>query len=436
MTTQTNTDAFLVFVPNTYRSYGYEIVNVLALPNNFKFRFRFKKDAVHSNITQNVQLNGENCYDHKEGYILLRDHSTGKLYPIRRFVLLELQPLGPIYYFTVELKNLVFMPPEEHSRRSHLAEIRKNVAKDHIKFRGSTNNNKNVTPLVFLSKMRPDADNLTEQSSSQVWDADLWMTIVSTIGKEIDYYKNIQFFAISAIALYNDFSRSRKKIKPGVKNHSWQLKGGRTYEMDVVQFVPRNTVDDPASTTGQSGDTRCQSPQTTRDIGASRDVCIRADDSVVEVVRGVQRPLGKYDVMTFIYRVKSLPYRTDCILDIEYHPLVSQAPGWDLQPRIPFDIKVLPSRHKAVLGTLALPLSISLYSLLSLLEIAGPVLETILQYFSIVVGTVSLFYLSSRWGSGVPSLFYLYSWWTSGVNFIQSLTNNTPDAPNDDGRKP
>ena len=72
------TDKYIVFIANAIEPYGYEIVNVLAYPPGFKYRFRFDEEWVQDEIKSQIA-----DLTDREAYIVLRDFDKAKLFPIR-----------------------------------------------------------------------------------------------------------------------------------------------------------------------------------------------------------------------------------------------------------------------------------------------------------------------------------------------------------------
>ena len=157
------------------------------------------------------------------------------------------------------------------------------------------------------------------------------MNIVSSI-RDVGYFENVEFLRILSI-----FEHPKDAKRPEVEQGAWNLLEGATYTLRVVQFIPNG--------------------KKTRD--APNDISINADEAVIKVVRGRQRAVGKYDVLTFVIRVGAFVRSTYSLIDVEYtpFPLLQQR----IEPRISMPIQIVRSPRGIVRRILLTTLFVGLY---------------------------------------------------------------------------
>ena len=296
---------FLVFVPNTYGPYGYEMVSILAYPKGFNFRFRFDEKWVDEKVKNRLKdAIGSN------GYILLRDFETSNLYPIRYLTLRSARKVGPIYYFECELNDMMDIGAD-NVRPAQFEMFRRRFDEFHPDIAKANTAHAHLTPLVFLTNFFPDLRNEAYvEVETEDPDSARWMNIVAST-MSMEHFDKVQFLRILTLS-----EHSKRSGQPPIRDGAWSLEEGATYTMHVVQFTPKGN-----------------SP---RDV--ANDIVIKADEVVIKVVRGVQRAVGKYDILRFVIRVKTPARSTFSFIDIEF----SQCPDLQgkIEPRISIPIQI------------------------------------------------------------------------------------------------
>ena len=303
--TRVGIEKYIVFVPNTFGPYGYEMVQILAYPNGFRFRFRFEQEWVHEKVKNRLEdLEG------LEGYILLRDFASAELYPVRFVALKSARKVGPIYFFEYELGEIMDVGSEE-VRDEQYMDFRRRFDEFHPDIAQANRPNNHLSPLVFLSNFSPDLRN--EKYVKQV-DEDpestRWINIVSST-TSLEYFQNVEFLRILSLS-----DHSKNGASPEMTQGSWSLKEGHTYTLKVVQFIPHAT--------GSRNN--------------PNDIKIKADEAVVKVVRGEQRAVGKYDILSFVLRVHPTVRQTFSLIDLEYSPNADLLEK--IEPRISIPIQI------------------------------------------------------------------------------------------------
>ena len=312
--TKSGIERFIVFIPNTHGPYGYEMAQILAYPNGFSFRFRFDAKWVHEKV--------KNILDRIpgiSGYVLLRDFDSGQLYPIRYVTVKTAFRVGPIYYFEYTLEAMMEIGPEDVSQRQ-LSKFRSNFAESHETILGENIGGKHLQPLVFLTNISPDVrDSSFVTAETEDPESSRWMNIVSTLG-EISYFANVEFFRLISLS-----KNPRAYSLPPVRDGAWTLEEGVTYTLRLVQFVPK-------------GELKREVPN---------DISVRVDNSVIVVIRGEQRSVGKYDILSFVIRVDSFARNAFSFIDLEYRPHPQHQEK--IQPRISVPIQIRRSSGRSLL---------------------------------------------------------------------------------------
>ena len=98
MSDEPKLENYVVLMPNAIEPYGYELVNILAYPAGFQYRFRFDEEWVQEKLRNNITK-----LTNKKGFIILRDMVTATFYPIRFCTIKQARKIGKIYYFEYEL---------------------------------------------------------------------------------------------------------------------------------------------------------------------------------------------------------------------------------------------------------------------------------------------------------------------------------------------
>ena len=319
-------ERYLVFVPNTFGPYGYEVVKILAYPGGFCFRFRFDAEWVEEKVKNRLHdLIGN------EGYILLRNFSNSEFFPVRFITLSMAKKVGPIYYFECVLKEIMDVV-DENARASQLATFRSRFDKFHPAMAQQNEKEKPLRPLVFLTNFEPDLNNeFYVQQDTEEQDSSRWMNIVSAM-REIEYFDNVEFLRVLSL-----FKHTKDDEKPAVSEGAWILMEGSTYTLRVVQFIPNE--------------------KDARDL--PNDISIKADKAVIDVVRGEQRAVGKYDILKFVLRVAKSPSSLFSFVDLEYQP--GAALQKRIDPRISLPIQIKRSPRRIFLRVLIASIFLALY---------------------------------------------------------------------------
>jgi hypothetical protein len=302
-------DRNLVIIPNTISPYGYETVPVLASPDGFQYRFRFGEEWVQDSIVHRPDLNG------KQGYIVLREFKTGHLLPIRLFAVKSFNKIGKIYYIEVILGKLVSFDSEETHRQKQKNSFHKDFLEFNSAIIKSSPSGSDMSPLVFLTNFSLQINN-AHRSSDLDEEMESWGNILTCL-KDIDFFTDVQFLRLMSVEPIDiDFG------KASFGNGQLALMEGADYKIQLAQFITKTSSS--------------SIPQT--------DIKISGDNRIISVLRGVQKAVGKYDVLTFIIRVNRYQWAGATFLDVQYQPKpTNQEIG---EPHLFIPVKILKSPQK------------------------------------------------------------------------------------------
>lgn len=358
-------DKHLVIIPNTISPYGYETIPVLAFPEGFQYRFRFDEEWVQDSIVHRQDLNG------KEGYIVLREFKSGQLYPIRHFKIITFKKIGTIFYIEIQLGQLVAFDSDASHRQTQVNSFNDEFTKFNSGVIKSNPPGNNMSPLVFLTNFPCKIQN-EHKSSDLDEEMESWGNILSCF-KDVDFFTDVQFLRIISAEPLDSKNGSAAFI-----NGELVLKEGADYKIQLAQFITKISSQPLAQT----------------------DIKIIGDNLTISVLRGVQRAVGKYDILTFVVRVNKDRISGATFLDVQHSPTPALSGIGDPHMYIPIKITKSPRKYFHKAGVL----------LFFILLYAGPSFTSILPSYwltsytdfikdiSIIGFTISLLSLAKELG--------------------------------------
>lgn len=350
------TKEFVVFIPNAINPYGYELINIMAYPSGFVYRFRFDERYVSEQIKSNLS----NVIG-KEAYIVLRDKITAKFYPIRFCTIKDASKIGKVYYFEYELKQLFDYDSDESLRIQQLDNFNKVFSKLHVSEIKNNLASQDMTPLVLLSNYEPDIKNQNYSGSISEKDHERWGNIISII-RDLKLYENVEF--IKFVNVINMKNRKAAEIK----NNALQLFENQDYELRVLQYIPKQINGDK--------------------INSPRDIEILVDENYINRIRPKQRAVGKYDVLKFLFRTNSGSGGKRSFVDI-YHIAKTEAES-SIEPKLHIPIIIKKSLRYTILIFILTVLSFLIYISPGLITEAVKLDERTIKDITIITLTISL----------------------------------------------
>lgn len=319
-------DKYLAIIPNTIDPYGYEIIHVLAYPVGFEYRFRFDEKWVDKTTAIQSDIIG------KKGYILLREFATATLYPIRYFTLKSFKKIGKIYYFEVTLEELVAIDTDDDHAKKQIDDFQKAFTRFNSSVIDNNCCNGHMAPLVFLTNYKIDIRNEHKRSDDNE-EVESWGNILSRF-KDVDFFDDVQFLRLIGVE-----GTEGSDIGSCFENGKMVLKEGKNYRVKLAQFIPRKSSKKALKPT---------------------EIKLTSDDFNISVLRGTQRAVGRYDIITFFIRANKTDSSGESFLDINHVPKSS---GSDVkgEPNLYIPIKITRSNRRFFISGLVILLSVLFY---------------------------------------------------------------------------
>ena len=132
---------YVTVVFNSIRPYAYEVNNILAVPNEFSYRFRFRHKWM-STIDNPMDLTG------REGLIILRKFDTAEFVPLRRIKISAVLEMGAFFYIEYVLGDIVDFDSDETTRKGQLTEFNERMKPAVTGFKNKPG--KDLDKLIFM----------------------------------------------------------------------------------------------------------------------------------------------------------------------------------------------------------------------------------------------------------------------------------------------
>lgn len=267
----------IVMITNSIIPYCYDVPYVLGLPSCFSYRFRYRgRWTKLPNDTEAIKG--------QDGLIVLRNFDTGELVPLRFVTIKDVISAGEISYVEFQVRD--YLPAPVRGSASALIT-------DALRRGGYANvKGRDLECLVFEFNARGGRPT---EGVDQRKESELWSEIVKQIGG-LECYKNYAFLRLLHVRDAQD------KVAPVTKDDGDQfslaLWPGTLYFLDIMQYMPWG-IDD------------------TESIETPFQVELRAEPGGVTILRRVQKVVGKYDLLRFIFKTPSGYARKHTFLEIE-----------------------------------------------------------------------------------------------------------------------
>jgi hypothetical protein len=237
---------FALIIVNSIPPYCYELNNILSLPDNFSYRFRYQK-AKQGNWMPEIQ----NPYElkNKHGLIVLRDfQTTAEFIPIRKIFIDNILVIGDIVYIEYLLKEKVELSSDLTERDSQISLFNQRIVTD-INLQKYPNapltDLKNL--IFFGTDYSYDIQDTKYQGAAEDKDSNKWGNIIETIGKYkgvgLPVYNNNDFFKIIGITDENGIFAKQK-----FKNSKayYEIDNKKIYKIQFLQrtYTGRSHVGD------------------------------------------------------------------------------------------------------------------------------------------------------------------------------------------------
>ena len=264
-------------ITNTIVPYCYDIAHVLSLPTCFSHRFRYRAKWIK------LSCKTEDIKD-MDGLVVLRNFETGNFVPVRYIQIEDVLSVGDINYIEFKVKD--YFPVTKMQSVSE--GIRTILAQKGFESKGGHS----LECLVLEIDSKVIGETAKETT---VEEHEKWSEILQVIG-EMDCYKDFGFLRVLHV---RDSKRiPASAVQDETRKYSFILKPNHLYFLDVIQHIPWEL-------------------EKTESIKVPYDVELKAETDEVVVLRRIQRVVGKYDLLRFIFKTPSGYTTKHSFLEVE-----------------------------------------------------------------------------------------------------------------------
>jgi len=265
------------FIINSIIPYRYDLNQIVALPSGCNYRNRWAEQWVDPSLRDNIEQLKFN-----DVLILLRDYDEDRLIPVRWGKLYLSQRIGSIFYFEYELCNIIRYSNDKDTRNAQIDAFNHKFHELHPESRSAPNDG--IKPSVFLSQVG------FELESTHFDDFDNWGHVVNAIGG-VKAYEGVEFLKIIETA-------SLDRGIANISNRHYELRPNTVYEMRLFQLIPN------------PGDEKLE----------PHDIQLKTSHGQISVLREIQRAVGKYDMLRFVFKVEDLKHEESSFIELLHKP--------------------------------------------------------------------------------------------------------------------
>lgn len=324
----------LVAVTGSQRPYVYDLPHLLALPDGFEFRFRYRHQWVEETIRRSLSTSNEH-HQGRELILLFYSQETKRIIPLRRCTIIGLEDLGPMVFVHFRLGPFAAVDPEVLATVDWSAS---RAAGAQLQALGANllglERDEAMRAAVESGAPLPAACHLREAamvSGEHVWTrapnsasrTKNWASLVSVLLHEpnlvgIPMFHVLGFQAedgahVVASQISTDFSLFKER------SHGFRLTEGKRYRLRLVEW--------------------CEPPRGMHAQSATAGVAFRSE--ILQLEGSSNLVVGRYDTLEFTF-VGGRPGYTEVALRVEPFGERLTAPGGDRTGESPFDAPSAP----------------------------------------------------------------------------------------------
>lgn len=298
----------VLIIVNNIDPYNLEIVNLLALPNEFESRFRFQKRYAPT-ILNNISVLGN-----KEGTVIVRNRDSAMFLPVRNIFVKEVKTYGDVIYITVKLEELVSIPDDELPNNEYMHKLNEFINETIKPFKNEPNDDLLNLLLLEDGKIYDQLTLLNE--SSGMSDLERWGNIIKLLSTNYELF-NIDFYKIISVKQGTDSINITSSSKS--KDYYYSLQSGNNYSIEIIQRTYTNVKGNSA-------------------LAESRYINLKPSNDGVVIHNEKIKLLGKYDIVQFEMLVDKQPKvkRLNAFLEITNENSTYRTPFI----KLPFRIKL------------------------------------------------------------------------------------------------
>ena len=297
----------LYVIPNAIVPYAYETIAILGIPNGFIRRFRFREKWVSEQFKINYK-----DFINKPLFIILRDFETGSLIPLRSGTVENINKIGDTFFISYKQGPLVEYESNPPTREKQILSFNEQFFEYH-RDKIAKNPNQHIKPLVFGTNFKFELIN-ANYSATDYYEQDLerFENIISCI-QSIDIFNGVQFLKIV------DLTKMKDGIPADVKDCHYLLNEGVEYKLRIYQTAPTLLL---------------------YNMKEPNDISISSDSKYVNVIQGKKRAVGKYDVLSYIFRTTVNSAAAKTFIEVHFRTKHEDEPFIEPSFNIPVKIAV------------------------------------------------------------------------------------------------
>lgn len=295
---------YVIIIFNNIPPYAYEVNNILALPNGFTYRFRFREKWIHGTEFPS-QLNNH------EGLVVLRDFSNAGFIPLRRIRLLEVLEVGDIVYINYLLKDIIEFDSNNEARERQLSEFNERMKAATIGFENKAG--KNLDKLIFLySDLAYGIEDLHYEGPTHNRPFKSWGNLIQSIGymtcyTDFDFLKLIEIVDNNEQLVHIDYADK--------KASRFNLKNNTEYKLRVFQ----------TTFTTREGDSS---------VVEKREIVLQGEPDEIKIIRSTYSIAGRYDLYQFHFKTASSSITKDTSLYLDIKRADIRLPNIEIPVRV------------------------------------------------------------------------------------------------------
>lgn len=347
----------LCFIVSSLRPYCFDFNEILALPAGFKYRNRFQTMWVEADLRQQIgpALAGRRVL------VALRDADNNLIVPMRWGTITSAEPVGDIAYFEYLLGGLVKYSNPENVRQQEVVAYSDKFSQRHAWLPGAPGEPFR-DPAVFWS----DIGNTL--GTADAGDLTAWGNAVAAL-VHAPAYRRIEFLKI--VGLY-----AKDGSVATVQDESYLVAPNSVYTLKVFQFVP--------------------DPGPEEALIPPHAIKLNTFDDHIIALRRTQQAVGKYDMLKFVLRVRTLAPGERTEIEIPHCPDAATEGKASTSLYIPVEVRQL-SRLRVTIAAVTALVSLYLMFRPQIGEFPADVVRNLATIVFVLVVTGPARVLASIW---------------------------------------
>jgi hypothetical protein len=280
----------VIIIFNSIRPYAYEVNNILAVPDGFTYRFRFRHKWMPT-IESPSDLVG------RRGLVLLRDFDNAKFVPLRRIQVSNILEVGEVSYIEYVLEDIIEFDSDEQIRKRQLDEFNERMKAAIIGYENMPG--ENLEKLIFLyTDLAYGIRDRHYQGLEQNRVLNSWGNLTQIIS-QMECFTDFDFLKVVQII------DSKGEMVPIVvrsypNTGRFQLRSSTIYRAHVFQ----------RAFTHREGDSS---------VISRRQIAIKGEPGEVRTIQSTYSVAGKYDLYKYYFKTEPTPRTRNSSLYIEIH---------------------------------------------------------------------------------------------------------------------